>query len=66
MSTQTRVRRDLDVSSLLWGVVFACIAGIAGWTAFGNDVNWQVLRFIAPLLLIGLGILGLILSRPKH
>lgn len=66
MSTPRQARRTVDVSSLLWGVVFACVAGIAVWTALGHDVNWEVFRFIAPLLLIGLGILGLILSRPKH
>ncbi len=66
MTARPEQRRHLDVSSLLWGIVFALIAGIAGWMALGHHVDWSALRFTAPLVLIALGILGLVLSRPNH
>lgn len=51
-----------DVAGLVTGLLALALAGLGLWSAFGV-VNWAWVGFIAPLGLVGLGILGLLGSR---
>ena len=55
--------RRLDVASLIWGLLFATVAAAGLWVATGHSLSWEFLRLGVPCLLIGLGVLGLTLSR---
>lgn len=59
----SRRRRRLDVSSLIWGLLFLAVAASALWVGSGRSLPWQVVRLGAPAFLICLGILGVVLSR---
>ena len=50
-------RHDLDVLSLVAGVVFAVLGGL--FLADGLDALDLDVRWVAPILLIGLGVGGL-------
>lgn len=56
----------LDVTSLLWGLIFAPVAATAIWYGLGNPLDWQLIGWGAPLALVVLGVLGLALDRPRH
>lgn len=58
-----RTRRRLEVSALMWGVFFACIAGFGGWIGLGRPVDWTLMKLAAPSALIIIGIVGLVVSR---
>lgn len=59
------MRRRLEVVSLIFGLLFSLVAGVALWLAVFDTVNWQVLRVAAPGALVVIGILGLALSRNR-
>jgi hypothetical protein len=54
-------RHETDVTSLVVGVVLAGVAGL--WALFHADVvSWPDLGYLAPVLLIGAGVVGLVVS----
>jgi hypothetical protein len=61
-----RARRRIDVSSLIWGLLFLTIAAAALWIATGHELRWAFVRVAAPVHLVCLGILGVVLSRRHH
>lgn len=63
MSTK---RQRLDVSSLVWGLLFLMLAMLGGWVAIRGFVNWTLIRITGPIILIVLGVIGLRLSRPRR
>lgn len=56
------MRRQPNVAALIWGLLFICIA-VAG-ALIGSDLltDLTMLALIGPVVLIGLGVLGLVLS----
>ncbi|MGJ6981322.1 hypothetical protein ACSDQ9_12465 [Aestuariimicrobium soli] len=63
MTNRRDSTRRLDVSSLVWGLLFLGIAATAVWVGSGHRLSWEVVRWAAPAFLICLGILGVVLSR---
>lgn len=59
-------RRRIDVSSLIWGLLFLAVACAAAWIGTGHRISWGVVRWAGPAFLICLGVLGLVLSRRQH
>lgn len=55
-------RRKIDLAALVLGLIFAEVAIVALWNAFGA-VDWRLLGIAAPLTLVVIGGIGLILSR---
>lgn len=59
------MRRSYDVVALIAGVVFSVIALGALWLALLGPLPWSVIKIVAPLGLVALGIGGLVLSRNR-
>ncbi len=57
--------RRLDVSAIMWGFVFVCVAGLGVWIGLGYPVNWTAVQIAAPTALIIVGIVGLMVSRTR-
>lgn len=55
--------RPVDVSSLIWGLVFLLSAALGLTAGFGIPIAWHIVQVAAPLTLIALGGLGLWLNR---
>jgi hypothetical protein len=54
-------RHDTDVTSLVFGLIFLGLAAI--WPLVHHDViGWPGLGILAPILLIGAGLIGLVAS----
>jgi hypothetical protein len=49
------MRRTYDVVALIFGLLLSCVAL--------GSLNWQVIRIVAPMGLVAVGVLGLVLSR---
>ena len=60
------MRRSYDVVSLIFGVLLTCVAAGSLWLAFIGPIDWRVVKIVAPLALVAVGILGLALSRNRH
>jgi hypothetical protein len=48
---------------LIFGLLFSCVALGSLWLTFVGPLNWQVIRIVAPMGLVAVGVLGLVLSR---
>jgi hypothetical protein len=59
------MRRTYDVVALITGVLFSCIALGALWLTLVGPLPWAVLKIVAPLGLIALGVGGLAMSRNR-
>ena len=59
------MRRSYDVVALIAGVVFSVVALGALWLALLGPLPWSVIKIIAPLGLVALGVAGLALSRNR-
>jgi len=57
------VRQAPDVVALVFGVLLAGIAAAALWLSVAGSLDWSLLRAVAPLALVAVGVLGLALSR---
>ena len=57
--------RSVDVTAFVVGAVFSGIAVLALWMAFAGSVDWGIVRVVAPLGLVAVGILGLALARNR-
>lgn len=58
------MNRRTDVTALVVGLVCLVLAGLGLWRAFGT-VNWAWVGVGTPLVLVLVGLLGLMLSRPR-
>lgn len=59
------MRRSYDVVALIAGVVFTFVALGALWLALLGPLPWSVIKIVAPLGLVVLGVGGLALSRNR-
>ena len=60
------MRRTYDVVALIFGVLVTCVAAGSLWLSFVGSINWHLVKIIAPLGLVAIGVLGLALSRNRH
>lgn len=64
MSLRTPPGRErLDVVALVFGVVLSGAALAALWLSVVGSLNWSLLKTVAPLGLVAVGVIGLVLSR---
>lgn len=54
----------VDIPALVVGLLGLMLAGLGLWRAFGA-VNWSLVGVAIPLVLVLVGLLGLVLSRPR-
>ncbi len=58
--------RKLDLVALVIGLI-ASFVGVFGLiAAFATAVNWQFLSVLAPVILIGIGVMTLVVAVRKH
>lgn len=57
--------KRVDVVALIAGLLMTGVATGSLWLAFTGSINWQVIRVVAPLALVVVGVLGLALSRNR-
>jgi hypothetical protein len=55
-----------DIVALVFGVLVSGIALVSLWLTFVGSVDWQVVRVVAPLCLVVVGVVGLALSRNRE
>jgi hypothetical protein len=56
-------RARLDVVALVFGLVLTGTAVASLWLSVVGPLNWSMLKTIAPLALVAVGVVGLALSR---
>ena len=59
------MRARPDVVALVAGVVLIGVAGAVLWNSLVAPLTWSLIRIIAPLVLVGVGLAGLALSRNR-
>ena len=59
------MKRTYDVVALITGVVFIAVALGGLWIAQVGPLPWGVIKIVAPLGLVVLGVGGLALSRSR-
>jgi hypothetical protein len=59
------MKRTYDVVALIAGVAFIAVALGGLWLALVGPLPWGVIKIIAPLGLVALGVGGLALSRSR-
>ena len=59
------MRRTYDVVALITGVLFSCVALGALWMTLIGPLSWPMIKIVAPLGLVALGVGGLALSRNR-
>jgi hypothetical protein len=59
------MRRSYDVVALIIGVLFSSVALGALWLTLVGPLPWPVIKIVAPLGLVALGVGGLALSRNR-
>ncbi|MCI1747457.1 MAG: hypothetical protein LKI24_04700 [Acidipropionibacterium sp.] len=52
----------VDVGALIWGLLLAIVSGLGVALALDAPVNWRDLARLGPVVLIGLGTLGVVLT----
>ena len=57
------MKRRYDVVAMIFGLLVTCVALGSLWLTFVGSLNWSLVKIIAPLGLVAVGILGLALSR---
>jgi hypothetical protein len=60
------MRRTYDVVALIFGLLFSSVALGSLWLTFVGLIDWQVIRIVAPMGLVAVGVLGLVLSRNRQ
>ena len=53
-----------DVVALVVGLLACALAGLGLWAAFGT-VTWSAVTLAVPILLVVVGLVGLLASRPR-
>jgi len=66
MNRQDGSAKRVDVVALVSGLLLSGIAVGALWLAFTGSIDWQLVKIIAPLILVISGIVGLALSRNRE
>ncbi|HET9873400.1 MAG TPA: hypothetical protein VFP89_12515 [Propionibacteriaceae bacterium] len=56
----------MDVLALISGLLLTVVAVTSLWFTHTGSVDWQLVRMLAPLSLVGAGVLGLAVSRTKN
>ena len=59
------MRRTYDVVALITGVLLTAVALGALWLTYVGPLHWSVIKIVAPLGLVAVGVLGLALSRNR-
>ena len=59
------MKRSYDVVALITGVVFTMVALGGLWLALVGPLPWAVIKIVAPLGLVALGVGGLAMSRSR-
>jgi hypothetical protein len=54
-----------DVTAFVVGAVLTGVAVLALWMALAGSIDWGIVRIVAPLGLVAVGILGLALARNR-
>ncbi|WP_027587924.1 hypothetical protein [Acidipropionibacterium thoenii] len=62
MTAPHRRTGTLDISALIWGLLLAIVSGLGVALALDARINWRDLTHLGPVVLIGLGTLGVVLS----
>ena len=57
--------RSVDVTAFVVGAVLSGVAVLALWISFAGSIDWGIVRIVAPLGLVAVGILGLALARNR-
>lgn len=60
------MKRSYDVVALVTGVVISSVALGALWLTLVGPLPWAVIKIVAPLGLVAVGVAGLALSRNRH
>jgi hypothetical protein len=60
------MRKTYDVVALIFGLVLSSVALGSLWLTFVGPLDWQVIRIVAPMGLVAVGVLGLVLSRNRQ
>jgi len=60
------MRKTYDVVALIFGLMLSCVALGSLWLTFVGPLNWQVIRIVAPMGLVVVGVVGLVLSRNRQ
>lgn len=60
------MRARPDVVALVAGVVLTGLALAVLWNSLVTPLNWDLVRIVAPLVLVGVGVVGLALSRNRQ
>lgn len=58
--------RRFDVVALVTGVLLSGVALASLWWSVTGAINWELLKIIAPLALVAVGVVGLALSRNRE
>jgi hypothetical protein len=58
--------RRLDVVALVSGLLLSGAAMGFLWWSITGFINWEVLKIVAPLALVAVGVVGLALSRNRE
>ncbi|HEY5847423.1 MAG TPA: hypothetical protein VIT42_11615 [Microlunatus sp.] len=58
--------RRLDVVALVSGVLLSGVALASLWWSITGSMNWELLKIVAPLALVAVGVVGLALSRNRE
>lgn len=61
----TPTTKRFDVVALVSGVCFLGLALAVGWSALVGPISWAVVKVVAPLVLVVVGVTGLALSRNR-
>lgn len=54
--------RRVDVGALIWGLLLTIVSGLGVALALDVPVDWRDLARLGPVVLIGLGTLGVVLT----
>ena len=60
------MRKTYDVVALIFGLLLCCVALGSLWLTLVGPLNWQVIRIVAPMGLVAVGVVGLVLSRNRQ
>lgn len=58
--------KRLDVVALVTGLLLTTVAAGSLWLSFVGSISWPMVRVVAPLALVVVGVLGLALSRNRE
>lgn len=58
--------RGVDVVALTFGLLLTTVAVGALWLTLTGSLDWGLVRLVAPLALVVVGVLGLTLSRHRN